>query len=291
MTLVLLLSGSLAACGALSGNDGTTDSGSADQPREGAPPPEDQVVPVGQSFWHSGFQVEVIDATLAGGSLALGASFTNLGESQSYFGAEVAVVAGGTSYPIGFDSEVPDVPSGLTSEGTLIFPVEEGFDLATAQLVVGSAEENQAQVPLGPQGSELVDLAPREVPLTGELSLELLDLTFTSAEVRADVVNSYSEMERGSLALTLSFTATARTSGALYSSEFALILPDGAAVGLDDYHLPALSGNESGVDTEGLWVRFIVHDPPEGDYAMRYTSTSSWQGEEGDAESMYEFSL
>jgi hypothetical protein len=302
--LVLFLSTSLAAgCGVLTGDGGSTNEGSAGEPREAAPPPEEQVVPVGQTFWHSGFQVEIIDATVSTvedafgeqlSTLTLGARFTNLGEIEAYFGSEVAVVAGGASYPVGFESEVPNVPSGLTTEGTLSFPIEQGFELATAYLAVGSAGENQAQVPLGPQGGELVDLAPREVPLTGELTMELVDFTFSSGELRADLLDSYLEVEQGSLALTMNFTLTSRNSGnwSLHGPDFALILPEGTAVAPDLANLGSFSGNESGVATEGLWLRFLIHDPPEGDYTLRFTAPSYWLGEDSNAtEGTFEFSL
>jgi hypothetical protein len=311
LTVLLSISTALVAtgCGAITGGDDNAGSDGSGLAGEAAgdrqPQTEDQSFPVGATFWHSGFQVEVTDATLTTEEdpfgevlrqLVLTAKFTNVGADPAPFQPELAVVAAGGSYFLdGSGSELPSVPGGLDGVGTLAFQVDEGFDPATAHLLVGTAEENQAQVPLGAQGGELVDLAPSEPELTGGFSLELLDLTFGPAEVRADLPESHAEVRQGNLALTLEFTATSRKSGnwALHSQHFALILPSGTAVGPDASRLGSLSGNDSGVDTEDLALRFLVDDPAEGDYTLRYTPPEYWLGDDGSApaEGTYDFTL
>jgi hypothetical protein len=309
LTVLISVSAALAAtgCGAITGGDdssGSSGSGRVDQAADDRQPAaEDQPFAVGATFWHSGFQVEIADGTLtteedAFGDLVrrldLAATFTNLGDDPAPFQPELAVVAAGGSYFLdGFSSELPSVPGGLDGVGTLAFPVDEGFDPATAHLLVGGADVNQARVPLGGEGGELVDLAPSETPLTGELSLELIDLTFETAEVRADLLESHTEVQQGSRALTLRFTATSRKGGSwsIHAQDFALILPSGNAVGAEAARLGSLSGNESGVDTEDLALRFLVDDPAQGDYALRFTLPSYWQVEGSDTEGTYEFTL
>jgi hypothetical protein len=311
MTLAVLLSMSAAlvttGCSALTGGDdnaGSDGSGSAGQAAgDRQPAAEDQAFAIGATFWHSGFQVALTDGTLTTEEdpygevvrrLDLAATFTNLGDDPAPFQPELTVVAGAGSYFLdGFGSELPSVPGGLDGVGTLAFPVDDGFDPATAHLLVGGADENQARVPLGAEGGELVDLAPSETALTGELSLAPIDLTFETAEVRADLLESHAEVRQGSRALTLRFTATSRKNGnwSLNPPDFALILPNGNAVGPEAARIGSLAGNESGVDTEDLALRFLVDDPAQGDYTLRLTLPSYWRVEGSDAEGTYEFTL
>lgn len=250
--------------------------------------PADRVVQIGQTIWHSGFEVELTGATLSAEEdeltgavshqLSVAAHFTNLGDGQSFFDPAVAVVAGGQSYPAGFDSDLPNVPSGLSAEGTLRFEVAEGFALDPAYLQVGDADQVQARVPIGPGGGELVDLAPSEPAVTASISLDPLDIEVTGAELRADIPASHRPLAAGGRALTLHFTATSRKSGnwSVQPSDFALTLPDGNSVGVDGAELGSLPGNASGVDTPDRWVRFLVADPPAGEYTLRLAPGSYW---------------
>jgi hypothetical protein len=44
------------------------------------------------------------------------------------------------------------VPGGRTQEGTLVFAVDEAFDIASAHLLVGREDEPGVRVPLGRDG-------------------------------------------------------------------------------------------------------------------------------------------
>jgi hypothetical protein len=262
---------------------------------------EPQQFSVNQEFWHSGFRVELSDGsyyieenTLTGAVryyVSITASFENLGDNQTFFYADAAIVWDGDSAPHLLSSDFPDVPSGLASKGEFIFEVDENFDATSAHLLIGSGGDNRAQVPLGPEGGDLIALEPTEPSIEGSISLELIDLTFHSAELRADRPMSYTEVEDGKLALTLKFDATSRNQGNwnVYAQDFALILPSGSAVGPDGSELESLPGSESGVVTSDLSIRFLVDNPASGEYTLRFTAGSWFIGSDEVAEGTFDF--
>jgi hypothetical protein len=289
------------ACG---GDDPVDAQGPEDAGPRGpsGPAAEAQALAVDGTFWHSGFQVEVVGATLSAveenllgqprRQLTVAARFTNQGPDQRTFPAEVSVVAGGRSYPAA-TADLPPVPSGLATEGGFTFPVEVDIDLSSAYLLVGRAGEGQARVPIGPAGGELVALAPREVPLSGELSLELIDLTWTGADLRADVPATYSQVESGRLSLWLYFDVTSRRSGnwTIRLEDFAIILPSGSSVAAVGSEPTTLPGDDDGLETAGLYVRFLVDDPPEGEYTLRFTAPTWFRTSGSDAPTEATFSF
>jgi hypothetical protein len=284
--------------------DGTPTPGEATPtPTDTGADPGDQEFAVNQEFWHAGFHVTLGNGdistreTLDGRTLhfvSIDATFENLGPDETSFFSPVSLVQDGTAFiPSGDNTDIPRVPSGLSSDGTLVYLVEEDFDADRAQLVVGSGEENQALVPLGPQGGDLVTLEPSEPPISGSISMELIDLTFTSAELRADIPASYREIEAGRLGLTINFDATSRSSGnwRINAQNLALTLPSGSSVGADGAELPGLPGSDAGTDTPGLFVRFLVDDMPAGDYTLRFTPGDWFVGDDGVTEATFDFTL
>ena len=256
---------------------------------------------VDQEFWHSGFHITILDGetfsreTLAGRVIryvSINATFENLGPNETRFSPEISLVQDGIA-AIPADDDIPPVPSGLASSGVLAYIVEENFDVDSAQLIVDSNEVNQAIVPLSPQAGDLVSLEPADVPISGSISMELIDLTFNSGEIRADVPNSHREIEAGSRGLTLSFDATSRKSGTwnILPQDFALILPGGSAVGVDGSKLASLPGSDVGVDTPGLSVRFLVDEMPAGSYTLRFTPGTWFVGEDNVTEATFDFSI
>lgn len=273
------------------------------EPAESGGAFQDQSFPIDKQFWHSGFRVQLGDGRLFAEEneftdevryfLALEAMFENLGNDQTFFDGATALTWEGDSAPLLLSSDRPSVPAGLSSAGEFIFEVSEDFDLASAQLIVGSADENQAQIPLAEAGGEIVTLEPSQPEVTGSISMELVDLSFTSGELRADRPESYREVEAGKLALTLNFDATSRKSGNwnILPQDFALLLPNGGAVAPDRTDLGSLPGSEAGIVTSDLSVRFLVDDPPGGDYTLRFTPGSWFIGNDGATEATMEFTL
>lgn len=300
--LPLLVTSLLVACGGGGSDDAGGGPDGQVSPEE-VVLPEDRTFPVGQTFWHAGFQVEIDQAVQSAtvneftGAvihlLHLHARFTNLGPGQGDFRSPAVVIAGGGNHVPSHLSEVPAVPAGLSGDGTLTFEVDEAFDLAGAHLLVGQDGDAQARVPLGPQGGELIDLAPREVSVSAVASIDLLDLTITGAELRADVPVNYAAVPQGKLALTVTLTATSRKSGnwGLRAQHLVLVLPSGNAAAVDGSELGSLPGTDDGVETDGLYARFLVDDPPAGEYALRLAPASYWLESGGATEAQATFTL
>lgn len=293
LTVLPMILAAMTACGG--SPDGPEAAGDPDT--GGSGPGGEVSRAVGATFWHSGFQVEVGQATLSAPeeqlsgqvtrTLTVAATFHNEGPDEREFDAQTAVVGADgnaqTLYPSA--SDLPRVPSGLSTAGMFGFLLPEDFDLDSAYLLVGWDGDNQARIPLGPGGGELVDLAPFEVDLTGEIALELIDLAFTGAEVRADVPESYTEVAEGQWSVWLYFDVTSRRSGNwnVRTEHFALSLPDGSAVAAVGSRLVGLPGDEEGQVTTDLFVRFLVPDPPQGTYTLRFQAPDWFVVEGSDA--------
>lgn len=303
--LVLSLLAVTAACGG--GDDEEEDTPTPEATEEPTSSPagegsEPVVVQVGETFWHSGFKVTIDEATYEGGeddfgdlewTVAIDATFENLGPDTETFDAEMVILGGGDTWEeISRDSDIPSVPGELKQDGTIIFVVDETFEFDDASLLVGSADQNQASVPLGPEADPLVALEPEERAVTGQIALELITLDFDGADLRADISATYEEMDDGKLHLTLAFSATSRNSGnwSVNVTDFALTLPDGTSVPAFSGENVSLPGNASGTTTTDLTVGFEVDDPATGDYALRFTP-GSWWIENGPNEGSFSFSL
>ena len=259
---------------------------------------------VGASFWHSGFAVTIDagtveaqrdeDGQVTGHLLTLSGTFENLGDDAARFPPEVAVVQDTSTYARSQSVQFEDVPSGLVAEGQVAFDVDEDFDPDRAMLVVGAADQARAQVPLGPDAGALVALEPETVDVTGTLSVALLDMEVVGGELRWDVPQDHDQVEAGTRALTLSMTATSRKRGnwGTFADSFSLTTPDGTSVPADAAQLDSLPGNESGLTTQGQWVRFVVDEDVAGDLTLRMLLPDFWLGEDEDvAEASLEFTL
>lgn len=279
--------------------------GGGDDAGDGEVEAFEEVYPVNQTFWHSGFMVEIGDAIYAGTepdifgeqdiTLTLEATFTNEGPNEDYLFATVTLITPDDTrtIPPGLGG-LPNVPSGMSADGEYVFPVDENFSIDEAYILVGDGDEQQAQVPLGPGAGELVALEPVDVPVTGTISTSLVDLNFTGGELRADYPSSHRQVEAGKLALTLNFDATSRKSGnwSVFPTEFALVQPDGSPIGVDAADLPSLPGSDAGIETQDLSLRFLVDDPPaDGTYALRFTPSDRFVTEGEPTEITLEFEL
>lgn len=266
------------------------------------PTMEEQAFTVGQEIWHSGFRIEFGEGLsyqeerLSGDTLnyvSVDALFENLGEDEKIFGSEINLVSNGVAAIQSKGREsFPIVPGGLSSAGTVEYIVDPEFDFDNAELVVGREGEQQARVPLG-SGGELVALAPAELELSGELSMELIDMAFTAADLRYDMPLSYGQAPEGKIALTIHFDVTSRRDGNwnILADDFALIVPDGTAVAADGSLLHALPGSAAGTTTPDHYVRFLLDDPPAGDYTLRFTPGDWLIGEDGVTEATFDFTL
>jgi len=284
LTLVLSLALVLAACGGGGGGDDETPTAEAGPTAtEGAPTKEasSDSVELDVSFWHAGFYITLEEASLAPGAGGSGvvtvtALFENLSEIDYTFDSQVALTSGGVSYgEESLDEDLPLVPAGLTGRGAFAFEVDSEFSLDDATLIAGGPEVNQAIVPIGPNSTEdLVDLEPLQLDVTGSATAGAVTGTVTGVEVRADLPDWRQEVEEGQLSLTVFFDVSAdaglaQTQRNFQNQNVALRLPDGTAIAVR-------SDGRSGVNeileidttNRNLSVRFIIDEPPEGEYAF-----------------------
>jgi hypothetical protein len=244
---------------------------------------QEDSVSVGLSFWHAGWKVTLADATLTtgdsgSGEVAIEAEFENLGTDQATFDSQLLLTSGGNDYTDEtFDGhDLPAVPGERTGSGSFNFRVDEEFSLDDATLMVGNSQNNQAIIPIGPDGDDYVSLEPRLIEASGSVTAGAVTLTVEGAEIRADLPDRHSEMEEGKLALTVYFSATPSAGiqvgqGVLQSPNVALKLPDGTTVAVIDDGVSGvnelLQGRE-GTTISDLKVRFPVDVPAEGTYAL-----------------------
>lgn len=300
----------VAACGGGPGSNGSTPDptreplptkqGASEAPVGGI---EDQIFAVGQHFWHSGFRVDVVEGEIASTEdnlskrvttvLRLSVTLENLGSGTGFFGPAVAIVTSDNSYaadPIA--NGISDTPGGLKGKGFFLFLIDKDFDLPSAELLIGDPDENQARIPLSGNGTP-VRLEPSEPPISGTLSMELVDLVFTSANLRYDNPDRHRQIEKGKLALTLTFDVVSRKSGSwnIHAQDLALILPDGIAVAADGIDIGSLEGSDEGLTTPDGSARFLVDEMPAGDYTLRF-SPGSWAiGVDGVTEATFDFTI
>ncbi|TFG68274.1 MAG: hypothetical protein E4H24_04045 [Thermomicrobiales bacterium] len=278
----------------------TSQPGASEAPEGGL---ADQTFSVGEHFWHSGFRVEVEDgeilsttAALTGKvttTLTLAATLENLGVDTGFFGPSVAIATNNNSYPAGVTSnDIPSVPGGLKSQGTFAFRIDEDFDLASAELVIGDSDENQARIPLSGSG-EAVRLEPSEPDIAGTLSMDLVDLVITSAALQYDNLDRHQEIDKGKQALVLNFDVVNRKSGnwSLFAKDLALIMPDGTASPPEGADLGSVPGTDEGVTTAGKSAWFLVDEMPAGAYTLRFTPGSWFVGADGVTEAAVDFTI
>ena len=244
---------------------------------------EEGSVLVNESFWHAGWKVTLGEATFTPGDfgsaeVTIEAEFENLGEDQATFDSELLLTSGGNDYPdeASAGHDFPLVPGLRTGEGSLAFRVDDEFSLDDATLTIGNPANNQAVVPVGPDGEDLVSLEPREIAAAGTATAGAVTLTVERAELRADLPDRHSETEDGSLALAVYFSATPQTGiqvgqGVLQSEHVILELPNGTTVAVISDGVSGvnelLQGKE-GTTIPDLSVRYEVPEDAAGTYAL-----------------------
>lgn len=283
VALITLALAFVMACGG--GDDDKGENPTPEQTSDETAEPTDEVpadsVTVDLAFWHAGWKVTVGEVALNAGEsgsadVAIKAEFENLGVNQATFDSQLLLTSGGNDYSDEtFDGhDFPDVPGERTRKGSFNFQVDDEFSLGDATLIVGNAQNNQAIVPIGPEGEDYVSLEPQAIAATGDVVAGAVTLTVERAEVRADLPDRHSEMEEGKLALTVYFSATpvagiAIGQGVFQSPNVALELPDGTSVAVIDDGVSGvnelLQGRE-GTTIGDLQVRFPIDEPAEGTY-------------------------
>jgi hypothetical protein len=262
---------------------------------------EAQTFDVGQDFWHSGFHITVDSGEITAEEddfsdevsyfLTLGLTSENPGP-EGFIDTEMAIVTANNSYPASPFSDLGIVAGGTTSQGELTFPIDADFDLTSAELVVGGTDINQARVPLA-GGTEPVRLEPRSIDVSGTMSMQLLDLTFKTAELRYDDPVYHHQIDAGKLALILDFDVVSRKGGnwTILPTDFGLSLPNGTVVGPDRADVISLLGSDQGLTTADQQVQFIVDGSPAGDYTLQLTPGTWFVGDDGVTDTSFAFTI
>ena len=289
VALALVSALALAACGGGGDDEDPTPTSEAEPTAaetadEGDGEVDEETATVGKDFWHSGWHVTLGEATLAEGEVAgaavtFEAEFENVGTETATFDSQLVLNSAGNNYEAErFQEGMPEVPGEFSQDGEIVIEVDEEFTFDDATLIVGNAENNQAFVPIGDDSEyEYVSLEPQEVAAAGTVTAGALTLTVERAELRADRPDWHDEMEEGSMALTIYFSAMPQAGiqigqGVLQSDVVILQLPDSSAVAV-------ISDGRSGVNEllqgkEGttipdLSVRYAIPTPEEsGTYAF-----------------------
>jgi hypothetical protein len=204
--------------------------------------------------------------------------FENLGTNEATFDSQLLITSAGNDYADEtFDGhDFPTVPGLRTGDGSFSFGVDAEFDLDEATLIVGNPANQQATVPIGPDGDDLVSLEPIDIAAAGTATAGAVTLTIERAQLRADLPEKHSEMKAGKLAMIVFFSATPGSGiqigqGVLQSDNVLLELPNGTAVAVISDGVSGvnelLQGKE-GTTIPDLAVRFEVEEPVEGAHAF-----------------------
>jgi hypothetical protein len=227
--------------------------------------------------------VDLGTATTKGGGdgglvVTIDAVFNNLGKESAQFASRLLLSGGATQTEATFTgTELPDVPGAAKQNGVVAFEVPKEFKLGEAVLTVGAPGVNQAVVPFGASGT-LVTLEPKKVAVQFSGSIvddhggtpATITIKVTGGELRADIPDEHEETREGFLALSLDHSVTYEYRDIYTYSWFGdnllLELPDGTSVGVD--HVTSVPNIEPGATASDLTVRFLVKDPPAGQYKL-----------------------
>jgi hypothetical protein len=232
----------------------------------------DSTVEVGKTFWFAGFKVTVRTATLQnrdarGGAgapvVTIAATFENVGDDRARFDDDLVLQSRGRShFRPGPGHEPPEVPSGVTADGTVEIVVDPTFRFDDAVLVVGGADVNQARVPLGRSGT-MAAHEPRPVALSGRMETPALTVDLRGGELRSDQPRFHRQVESGRRALVVNFNQTVsgcRPNFSTLTYNLDLVRPDGTTANAED------TGDFGKADN---FVVFLVPEPPGGKYTLR----------------------
>jgi hypothetical protein len=283
VVLALVSTLALAACGGGDDDEEATptteaEPTAAETADDGSGGVEEETVTVDRDFWHSGWHVTLGDAVLAegefgGAAVTFEAEFENVGEDTATFDSQLVLTSGGNNYEAErFQEGFPEVPGEFSQNGEIVIEVDDEFMFDDATLIVGNAQNNQAFVPIGEDSEhEYVSLEPQEIAAAGNVTAGAVTLTVERAELRADRPDWHDEMEEGSMALTVYFSATPQTGiqlgqGLLSSDNVIVQLPDGSGVAvISDGRsgVNALLQGKEGTTIPDLSARYAIPTPEE----------------------------
>jgi hypothetical protein len=256
-----------------------------------APPPTAQPTPTAtpeatptvttyrldRSVWYGGFVMTFGTATATldakGGPVVVQVVMGNPGDDDATMDGPVILASGALTVESTRESVLPLVPAHDLAKATFVFDVTRDFDVAAAEIRIGREEEHQAIVSLSSPFTSSVDLHPLAYSLDVAGQAGALLVRLHDAEIRADLPDWHLELERGVLALTLTYDATFRStfSGGFpfTAANIGLRLPDGTVIEpRRDGHSQSALVLGPGKPVVGLQSRFEVPVPGPGPYAL-----------------------
>jgi hypothetical protein len=253
------------------------------------PTPTVTTVQVDQEAWFAGFHITFGAATAEitqgrGGSVTIEAKFENTGSDDARLDATLNLASAGETAREGMLMDLPRVPGGTSGKGAFAFDVEDSFTFDDAVLTLGLPDNQQAVVPLTAMAGTAVTQEPITLTLSGTGKAGDLQLDLAGGEVRADSPWSHGQMAKGTLVVTIDYSATFNSDfagGFAFTGEnVALRLPDGTTVGvIQDGRSQSIELLSPKATTKHLFSRFEIEDPAAGDYVLLVRSFDNAEDE------------
>lgn len=228
-------------------------------------------VPVGAAVRYAGFDI-IVDAVEfgfdpAGFAIAyVPMTITNNAGSESRL--QTAVEIDSRGHVAGIDRDLtPEVPSGGTASGAVSIRLDpDSFSFDDAVLFIGRPDRERVQIPLGSVG-ELIDRLPVAHQAGTTATDEVSTITIDEIVTAWDISEPRGQVEPGSIFLHLTIVLDSTVETAVNDRSIDLIRADGSLVTAEAGTLGQVAIGEPFT----IMVSFLVADPPEGDYVLRYT--------------------
>lgn len=241
------------------------------------PTPVTTTYAIETTAWYAGLLIHFDAATSVidegGGVVTIDLRLENPGSELATLNVGVLLAAGGRAVEPTRGTVIPDVAPGASTGLTLQFDVDGSFDVARAALRIGRPAEHIVIVPLVAGSAALTTLEPRALELKGTATAGSLAVTLAGGEVRADLPDWGLELPRGTMALSLVYSARYRGDFAggfaFTGANIRLRLPDGTVIpARPDGHSQSVAVLEPGAAVPNLSSRFDVPEPVAGSYAL-----------------------
>jgi len=225
--------------------------------------------------WNSGFtfNLKSWDVAEVDGvpSVVVSVDITNNGSSNAVPYGPFALEADGTTLDTGDLKNNGDVVAKQTTSNQLVFQLyDKQFNAEETTLTIGSADQQQAKVPLG-DVSKATTLQPQAVKQTpAPVVLGNVTLTVNAALVRYDKPNDHSNAPAGKGYLVLAGkTSNASATDQYYfdSSQVTITRPDGTKSTAEVESDGIQANNSNG--TFALW--YLLDTPITGTYTLTFT--------------------
>lgn len=204
-------------------------------------------------FDPAGFRVAVVSVTL-----------TNHTPRSERLQTSVEIESQG--FVAGIDRDMTsEVPSGGSQGGAFSIRLDSTFTFDDAVLYIGRADRSRTQIPLGSAG-ELTTRVPKAFFDLGSSADDVSSITIDTGTVAWDIADPRGQAEVGFGYLHIEYTLDSTVETSVSKDTISLIDRNGIAI------IP-VTATIATVEVEPtlLTASFLVSDPPEGGYTLRYT--------------------